>query len=149
MRASRTWILIADGARARILEQLGPGREIRAVEGERFETASKPSRELGADRPGRVMESVGHHRHAIEPRHDPHRGLETLFAHQLIDILSQRLHEGRFEKLVIVAPPVMLGDLRSALPKPLQRAVVAEVAKDLTKVPNNEILSHIEGAMPL
>lgn len=149
MRARRTWILIADGARARILEQLGQGGEIRPIETEKFETVSKPSRELGSDRPGRVRESVGHQRHAIEPKYDPHRGLETMFAHQLVDILSQRLSDGLFDHLVIVAPPVMLGDLRKALPAPLQSAVVAEIAKDLTKVPNNEIMGHIEGAIRL
>lgn len=145
MKATRTWILVADGARARILEQVGPGGDLHPLEGAKFSTASKPSRELGTDRPGRVRESVGHQRHAIEPRYDPHRGLETLFAHQLADILSIRLREGLFDRLIIVAPPVMLGDLRSALAKPLQEALIGEIAKDLTKTPNGEILEHVRG----
>ena len=31
MKPTRTWILIADGARARILENLGPGKGVHEV----------------------------------------------------------------------------------------------------------------------
>ncbi|MFA5949678.1 MAG: host attachment protein [Hyphomicrobium sp.] len=143
MKATRTWILIADGSRARILEQRGPETKVRPVEGEKYETESKPSRELGSDRPGRVVESVGHQHHAVEPKYDLHRGLETMFANQLADILSHRLREGLYDRLIMIAPPAMLGDLRKSIPRPVQEVVVAELAKDLTKIPNDELMGHL------
>jgi protein required for attachment to host cells len=149
MKATRTWILIADASRARILESTGKGADVHAVQSCDFSNATPPSRELGSDRPGRVVESHGATRHAIEPRHDLHRGLETLFAHQLIDILGKRLTEGRFDRLVIVAPPAMLGDIRKSLGAPLRERVVAEIAKDLTKVPNHEVMRHLEADIML
>jgi protein required for attachment to host cells len=149
MKATRTWILIADGARARILESTGKGHDVHAVQSCDFSNETPPSRELGSDRPGRVVESHGATRHAIEPRYDLHRGLETLFAHQLADILGQRLSEGSFDRLVIVAAPAMLGDLRKSLSAPLREKVVAEIAKDLTKVPNHEIMRHLEADIVL
>jgi protein required for attachment to host cells len=144
MKATRTWFLVADGARARIVETTGSNKEVRMVDLGQLEAESRPSRELGSDRPGRVSESVGQQRHAIEPRKDPHRGLETLFAHQLVDILDERLASKSFDRLVLVAPPVMLGDLRKALSEALRAVVAAEVAKDLTKVATNELMRHLE-----
>jgi protein required for attachment to host cells len=149
MKATRTWILIADGGRARILERMGKGQDVHAVPSCDFSNVSPPSHELGSDRPGRVHESQGQQRHAIEPRHDPHRALETLFAHQLADILEKHRTGGGFDDLVIVAPPAMLGDLRKALSAPLRAAVVGEIAKDLTKVPNHEIMRHLEADIVL
>lgn len=146
MKALTTWILIADGARARILERVGHGEVVHPVFGERYETDLPPSRELGDDRPGRVHESMGHERHAIEPRRDPHRGLEVMFAHQLADILTSRRRDGLFDRLMLAAPPAMLGHLRRALSKDLKACLVAEVDKDLTKSPNHEIIRHMEAA---
>lgn len=149
MKATRTWILIADGARARILEGTGKGREFHPLPSFDLSNETPPSRELGSDRPGRVVESHGAARHAVEPRHDLHRSLETLFAHQLADILDRRLSDGSFDRLVVVAPPAMLGDLRKSLSGPLREKVVAEIAKDLTKVPNHEIMRHLEADLAL
>ena len=39
------------------------------------------------------------------------------FAKSVGKALEARLGEGRFERLVVVAPPPALGDLRQALPK--------------------------------
>ena len=146
MTAMRTWVLIADGARARILERVGRGDAIHPVFGERYETDLPRSHEIGQDRPGRVHESVGVARHAIEPRHDPHRGLEVLFAHQLTEILANRYRDGLFERLMIAAPPAMLGHIRRALSKDLKAAVVVEIDKDLTKMPNHDLLRHLDDA---
>lgn len=149
MKSVRTWILIADGARARILESTGKGKGVQPVAGSDLNADHRPSRELLADRPGHVYESVGSARHAVEPRTDPHRALERLFAYQLADILAGRLAAGEFDRLIVVAPPGMLGDLRKALSAPVRETVAAEVGKDLTKVPNHEILQHLAGVTAL
>ncbi len=149
MKPTRTWILIADGARARIVENLGHGKGIHAVPHSDLRVDHRPSRELGDDRPGRVVESHGTARHAVEPRSDPHQKLERLFAHQLADILADCHGKHEFDRLVVVAPPVMLGDLRQALGAEVRKAVVAEINKDLTKIPNDEVLRHIESEIAL
>jgi protein required for attachment to host cells len=144
MKATRTWILIADGARARVVETTGKGTGIHAVELGELKAESRPSRELGDDRPGRVVESKGHQRHAIEPRIDLHRAEETRFAGRLVDLLEKRRAGGNFERLVIVAPPVMLGDIGKALGEALKAVISAEIAKDLTKVSDQNLMRHLE-----
>ncbi len=44
-------------------------------------------------------------------------------------------HRGDFEKIVIVAPPVVLGEMRHKLHKEVEDRVVAEIAKTLTGHP--------------
>ena len=45
----------------------------------------------------------------------PHRELKRDFAVRLAKMLDQRCREHAFDRLVLVAPPTALGDLRSAL----------------------------------
>ncbi len=52
MKQIRTWILIADGARARIVLNTGPGHGIEAMDGRVFRSDNLPTRDIEADRPG-------------------------------------------------------------------------------------------------
>jgi len=54
MKHPRTWILIADGATARILSDGGEGRSLASVDDVRLEGNNQPDRNLAADRHGRV-----------------------------------------------------------------------------------------------
>ena len=149
MKPTVSWILIADGGRARILENRGPGKGLQAVEGMVFERELPPSREILTDRPGRTIESQGTARHAIENPSDPHRELKRAFAKQLCEVLESKLEEGAFQRLVLVAPAVTMGDLRQALPAMLQKAVVGELVEDLTKVPNDRVPRHLANVLAL
>ncbi len=143
MKPTRTWILIADGARARILENDGPGHGLKALEGMTFHGDHASTHEIMSDRTGRTHSSVGPGRSAIEAHSDPHRELKKKFAHQLADVLARALEIKAFDRLVVVAPPPALGDLRAALPAAVTAKISGEVAKDLTKTPNDEVAGHI------
>ena len=93
----------------------GKGKVARMISGSDAKLDNPPSHEQGRDRPARVHELVGNVRHAIEPRHDPHRARETLFARQLGAMLGDYAVRNDFDRLVIVAPAPMLGDLRRVL----------------------------------
>jgi protein required for attachment to host cells len=144
MKQSRTWILVADGGRARILETTGNRHGMQMVLGSESHLDNPPSRELGRDAPGRVYESFGCARHAVEPRRDPHSALEALFASQLATMLADYSARESFDRLIVVAPATMLGNLRKMIRPQVRKKIVAEIDKDLTRIPNNEIASHIE-----
>lgn len=139
-----TWIVVADGSRARILERLGNRTELHLVEGSVKRSPAPSDAALRQDRPGIVHESVGPTRHAIEPKVDYHQQAEVQFAKEMVEKLEKSFGDKKFERLVIVAPPVMLGTFRKLLSKRLRALVVAELDKDLTKIPDSEILKHIE-----
>ncbi len=148
MKTAKTWILIADGARARLASAEGHGMALHLVEKFEFRADHSPNRELGRDRPARVYESHGATRHGIEPKTDAHRELKRDFSEQVAAALAEHLSRKRFDRLVVVAPPVMLGDLRTSLSEAVIATVVAEVAMDLTKVPNSDVPRYIADLFP-
>ena len=143
MKTTRTWVLIADGARARVLESDGPGRGLTPVEGLVFHGDHSATHDLVSDREGRSFSSHGPRRSAVDARSDPHRNLKSKFAHQLADVLAHGLQQGAYHRLILVASPVTLGDLRSAISDHVRATVVGEVAQDLTKLPNSEVGGHL------
>ena len=147
MKPTRTWVLIADGARARILENDGPSHGLTALEGLVFHGDHSATHDLVSDREGRSFSSHGPRRSAIDARSDPHRDLKTKFAHQLADVLAQGLEQNSYDRLIIVAPPVMLGDLRSAISDRVRAKIVGEVAHGLTKIPNGEVAEHLKDVL--
>lgn len=143
MKPTVTWVLIADGARARIVANEGPGRGISSVPGYEFEATTKPSREIDADKPGRTFDSAGQGRHAKEPPTDAHRYEEHKFVRMLAEKLREAFVQRAFDRLVIIAPPVALGDLRKLLDKEVAKAVHAEIPKDLTKASDSQIVEQL------
>lgn len=144
MKPTRTWVLIADGARARILENDGSNHGLNAIEGLEFRGDHSATHDLVSDREGRSFSSHGYGRSAIDSRSDPHRDLKTKFAEQLASVLAQSLEQKSYDRLIIVASPVTLGDLRAAISSQVRSVVVGEVAQDLTKIPNDELVSHLK-----
>lgn len=145
-----TWVLIADGARARLLAQDKPFEALKpALEQEELTGSTAQSKEIGSDRPGRAFDSAGQGRHAMAPSTDPQRYAKFAFARELVERLEDALHGGRFQHLVLVAAPKTLGDLRELLPPPVKAKVVAELDKDLTHVPVRDLPRHLASVLKL
>lgn len=147
MKPVTTWILIADGARARVLENTGPGKGVAEVAGLEFSDAHLRSRDIMADKPGRTFPSAGVGRSAMEPPTDPVEKRQSDFARSLAEALEKKRRQKAFDRLVLVAAPAALGHLRSMLSPQLRETVAGELAKDLTKVPNPDIPKHLVGVL--
>ena len=129
MNKQTTWILVADGSRARIFRAADKGRiELHAESA----IPHPPSRDINADRPGRTFDSAGLGRHAKEPPTDPHDKAEADFLHTLAQQIDNAHAKKEFDRLVVIAAPRALGTLRTAFPKRVSEAVVTEMAHDLT-----------------
>ena len=143
MKAKRTWILIADGARARIVARRGKASEFPTVDGMVFEQARHRSGEVMADRPGRSFESAGPMRHGFDPSSDIADVEEDAFAGTLIKVLEKQQRAKAFDALVLIAPASMLGHLRKRVGSTLKPSIEREIAKDLTHVPFDALDSHL------
>ena len=130
----RTWIMVADAARAQLFVNEGAQEPIAPVHSLENPNAHLRDRDLVSDKPGRSIESVGGAHHA-EDRVDHHRAEKTAFARRIAEYVEQGAVDKKFDRLVLVAPPHMLGDLRGALGRQAQARVSHEIAKDLTKLP--------------
>jgi protein required for attachment to host cells len=153
-----TWILIADGARARVLANDGPGTGLTPVFAEEFVSPAGRARiqDMVSDQRGRTFDSVGRGqegiaggRHGMEPPSDPKRHAQQGFARELIQLLEEHARQGAFARLVLAAAPRTLGDLRAGLTPALRERVVAEIDKDLTGIPDRDLAPHFEDMLKL
>jgi protein required for attachment to host cells len=132
------WVMVGDGEKALFFRNEGdetnPNLEIVNV----LEHENPKSSEQGTDRPGRAFASVGKHRSAMQET-NWHKLEKHRFAKEIADTLYSAAHNGRYSKLVLAAPPMIMGDLRKALHKEVSDKVVAEISKDLTNMPPHEI----------
>lgn len=150
-RYKKTWIMVADAASSRVFLHDRPGLGMTSVDGGSLEnpTVHGHTRDLGTDKPGRSFDSAGGARHAQEPRTDLHRQAKADFARRLADYVEHGAAQKKFERLVLVAPPQMLGDLRVALGKQSARLVTDSIDKDLTKLSPTEIADHLQPLVKL
>lgn len=149
MKKNITYVLIADGARARIVYNDGVGRGLApAFPNEFVAPASRVrTRDLGTDKPGRSFESADGSRHAMEPRTDRHREEKRQFAKSMARVLDQAAEKRAFNRLILVAPPKSLGSLRTAMKQKTRALVTAEIPKDLTNVSLHDLPRHLKNVM--
>lgn len=124
----RAWFVLADGRRARVLEEAKRGAPLSELA-----TMAISEEELyePQDRPPRAQDSSGPHRHAMDGGRNLHEAEEEKFLKRVADHVSEAHKNGQFEHLVIAAAPRALGLLRNALPDAVKAKIKAEAAKDL------------------
>lgn len=98
-----TWIVVADGARARVFLNEGVGKGVRELSDRAFVSPRLRNRDIQADRPGRTFDRAGHGRHAMEPPTDPQDVAEQTFLREVVAWLADQHHRGAFHRLVVIA----------------------------------------------
>ncbi len=130
--ANGTWILVGDGRKALFLRNEGlaelPNLQCIATR----EQTNPATRDQGSDAPGRAFSSVGTNRSSMDNT-DWHEEEERRFAAGLAAELNAAAYDGRYDHLIVVAPPRVLAELRQDLCKEARARVRAEIDKDLTR----------------
>ncbi|MFN0264739.1 VLRF1 family aeRF1-type release factor [Tepidamorphus sp. 3E244] len=132
------WVVVADGAKALFLRNEGDEKFPNLHVFREEEQDNPPTREQAANRPGRMQDGTGPHKSAMDDT-DWHQLAEERFAKDLAETLYKQAHKHKFNEIVLVAAPAVLGDLRKELHKEVADKVIAEVDKDLTNHPVDEI----------
>jgi protein required for attachment to host cells len=136
--SNETWVLIADGEKALFLVNDGDAEyPVLTVRREEHQP-NPPTRDQAANRPGQVQESHAPGSRSYEDT-DWHQLAKDRFADHLADMLYERAHRGDFRRIVLVAAPGVLGELREKMHKEVADRVVGEVPKTLTNHPVEEI----------
>lgn len=143
MKHRTVWIVIADGEHARFVTP-APRRAFHTQRVFESPSAHKKSSDLGTDRPTRSMDSATATRHAITPKHDLHEMEKQKFAHQVAHEINRASAQGGFDHLVLVAPAHALIEIRDELDTTTAAKLVGTLQKDLTKVPDHKLASHLD-----
>lgn len=133
-----TWVLIADGEKALFLENVGDEQNMHLQVIDKKEQENPETSEQGTDRPGRFNDGPSVQRSSVDDT-DWHRLEKQRFAKDLARMLYDDAHAGRFDRLVLVAAPKVLGDLRDELHQEVTQRVIGEIPKNHTNEPVDEI----------
>ncbi|MBX9786846.1 MAG: host attachment protein [Alphaproteobacteria bacterium] len=137
-----TWVLVADGARARIFTK--NHTILNDATGHDYVGENLKDSEHGPDKPGRAYESSNPTRHAYQPRTDWHQYQKELFAKELCQVLEKANEKAEFDELIIISPPKTLGDIRANLCKQTLTKVTTEITKDVTKLSEHDLALYLE-----
>lgn len=130
-------MLVADGSRMLLLRNEGDEvyPDLRVIMHRGFDNL--PNRDLMTDAPG-VGHASGYRGRATFAEADPHQANEDRFVAEAATALGKMAQENH-GNLVVVAPRHALGVLRRHYDRTVKARLVAEIAKDLTKHPVDEI----------
>jgi protein required for attachment to host cells len=123
-------IVVADEREVNFFEGSKADGPLKACGSLHNETAGLKDIELETDREGRRYGQMGHH-HGVDGERSTERHELTLFAKAVAERIDRDRVNHEFAKLVIVAPPRMLGLLRQSLSSPSQAMLAGEVSKDV------------------
>ncbi|NNJ68644.1 MAG: host attachment protein [Boseongicola sp.] len=133
-----TWVLVADGEKALFLENVtdhqNPNLQVRHEE--HHENPSNYDQK--SDAAGRRSDGMSQMRSAVSEA-DWHQLEKDRFADELAQMIYKRVHRGQFKRIVLVAPPKTLGELRAKLHVEALACVIGEIDKTLTNHPLDQI----------
>ena len=139
------FVFVGDGRKALFLRNEGDEKFPNLKTERVFVDDNPPTHEQGSDRPGRAFKRAGTNLRSGVEDTDWHDLEEHRFAHRVAEAFEKLVRERKVKALVVVAPPRALADLRNAFHDDVKKRIVAEVDKDLTKHPVDEIEKHLLG----
>ena len=134
-----TWMLLANARSAKVVAHHGPGKGLTAVSGQ---TWNAPETSIPQDRAG-VGHSIAGPGVAAVGQTDPQDINDARFAKTVIEQVRTAHAEKRFDRLILIAGPHMLGLLRANLDTSLRGILLGEMPKDLSNQPLSAVEKHL------
>lgn len=132
-----THVVIADSEKALYLVNRTDGEDPHLQVAKQEQQDNPATRDQAANRRGHMAPGVGP-KSAFDDT-DWHELQKERFAEDIADHLYEMAHSGEIERLILVAGPKVLGNIRDALHVTVREKIVAEVDKNLAGHPLHEI----------
>jgi protein required for attachment to host cells len=134
-----TWILIANGTQARVVEYNGPSKGLTTIGELDWSIEPLQAQDINTDKEGKGKTSDK----------SPAQLREADFIKEVATRLDKRALNGEYQRLVIAAAPIALGNLRKAMSEHVKKTIIAELDKDLTNIPTGQLGKHFDGIIPV
>jgi protein required for attachment to host cells len=131
-------VMVLDGAKMLLFRNKGDEAYPKLEVEDALQQEDEATRDQGSSPPGRNASPGGSRRGSFQQT-DFHQQDEDRFAADATATLNKRALTNDFEKLIIVAPPRTLGEMRKHYHKALQSRLAGEIAKDLASHPVPDI----------
>lgn len=140
----KNWLVVANAARARVLEETDEGGAYVHVSDLLHPESRQKAGELGDDRAGRITSGKhGTGSSEYRPKTDVHEREHLHFAQQLADLLDAGVASGRCAGLVLVASNPFLGELKARLGEQARKSVLRTLPHDYTTLSDSELAQRL------
>jgi len=122
------------------------GTVIAVIDGHNFDLFRNTGDEAAPELTETAAPRLDAHNHSASSHRDGGAAVMTEDAHAIaaVEWLNAEVQGHRIAHLVVIAPPRALGELRKHYAKPLETALLGEVAKDLAGRKGTEILAQLK-----
>ncbi len=139
MKSVRTYFLVADETEARLLENLGVGGDVHQLS-HYTENDSGLAPTGFADQRSSSQGAGGQARHGGDPSTTERENARNVFATYLAGMIKDASQKDKFDRLVLSAPPQMLGVLRNALDGKVE--IYGDLDKNLVNTPTDDLAKY-------
>jgi protein required for attachment to host cells len=143
----RNWWVIANAARARVLEETDTPGRFRHVADLVHPRSRLKGEQLAGDRPGHV-EGNGHGLGSASylPRTDPREREHDRFSREVARALNDGVAQGQCAGFTLVASDPFLGQVKSHLSVQSKKLLLRTVPSDYTAVPDADLARRVRAA---
>lgn len=139
------WVVVADGEKALFFRNEGDASYPNLSVVKEMRDTSLDELDDDTDQRGRFNNGPSPHKSAMEET-DVQRVAKERFADDIAERLYKMAHRGDLNGVVLVAPPLVLGEMRKKLHKEVADRIVGEFAKTLTNTPVTDIEALLKDA---
>jgi protein required for attachment to host cells len=140
-----TWFYVADRSRAMVFEAVPSG--LRLVHSFDEPAIRQHVSDLMTGKRGRRRDD-GNGRSAMDRQTSVQQTEVDRFVNDLAEWLHLEADAGSFDRMLLVAGPQMLGDLRPLLTSPVAERIVGSLDKVYTTMPLPDLEKHLRSAFP-
>lgn len=136
-------IVVADSSRARIFTVDSAHSPLFEVETIAHPEARLHERDMVSDLPGKESGKGGAGDHAYQDKIEPKKEEMIIFAKRIADYLEHARNINKLNKLLLIAAPAFLGELRKQLSTATSNKIVFELDKNLVHHDEVDIRKHL------
>jgi protein required for attachment to host cells len=147
-----TWIMIANGERARCFERHATSHALTELADFVCPHTSLVGLANGGDMTGAAGKGHGRTGHAgtqFEPRTEARAKEREGFAHQLASYLNDGVAAHKCNRMVLIASAPMSGEIKPYLNQAAQKALASSVISDLTRYVGADLKERVDHALRL
>lgn len=134
------YILVADSGRAKVFRAETPLASLETVYDKLNYRGRQKVSEVYADRAGRQQTGSGGY-HSFAGERETHE--DERFSRELCKFLCDEYQRGKFDTLILTAPPPFMGQLRKHLRKTCRKVLLNTIDKDLVKLSEQDIIAQV------
>jgi len=142
-----TWLVVAENSKAQIFKMESLSGPLETIDTIDHTDARLHERDMTSDLPGRISGNGGSGSHVYESKVSPKDQSNINFAKKIANELDAARKKARVKRIILVAAPDLLGNIRNSFNAETKKLVYFELAKNLAHLSPREITDYVADAL--